>query len=164
MATGCARWWRTRRATSSSSPRACRTRCSTPATASPWWPWSPAPTRASGRTSSPTTGPAPASCRRSREKTAREKQRMLRYERVVPDAVREDAPLVVLMHGRGADRFDLAGLAPLIAPDAVVVTPEAPWPGAPWGYGPGWAWYRFLGRNLPEPESFAAAQEALAEF
>jgi phospholipase/carboxylesterase len=89
---------------------------------------------------------------------------MLKYERVVPDGVREDAPLVVLMHGRGSDRFDLAGLAPLIAPDAIVVTPEASWPGAPWGYGPGWAWYRFLGRNLPEPESFAASQEALAEF
>lgn len=89
---------------------------------------------------------------------------MLKYERVVPDGLSASAPLVVLMHGRGADRFDLLELAPLIAPHAVVVAPEAPWPGAPWGYGPGWAWYRFLGRNVPEPESFATSQEALAEL
>jgi len=89
---------------------------------------------------------------------------MLKYELAVPDGAREGAPLVVLMHGRGADRFDLLGLAPEIAPGAVVVTPEAPWPGMPWGYGPGWAWYRFLGGNRPEPESFAGAQRELAAF
>jgi len=89
---------------------------------------------------------------------------MLKYETAVPREVREGAPLVVLMHGRGSDRFDLLGLAPAIAPGAVVVTPEAPWPGLPWGYGPGWAWYRFLGGNRPEPESFETSQRALAAF
>jgi phospholipase/carboxylesterase len=34
----------------------------------------------------------------------------------------------------------------------------------PWGYGPGWAWYRFLGGDAPEPESFAASQAALGEL
>jgi phospholipase/carboxylesterase len=89
---------------------------------------------------------------------------MLRYELAVPGRAGEGAPLVVLMHGRGSDRFDLLGLAEEIAPGAVVVTPEAPWPGMPWGYGPGWAWYRFLGGNRPEPESFAGAQRELAAF
>jgi phospholipase/carboxylesterase len=89
---------------------------------------------------------------------------MLKYELEVPDGARDGAPLVVLMHGRGSDRFDLLGLAPAIAPGAVVVTPEAPWPGMPWGYGPGWAWYRFLGGNRPEPESFEASQRELAAF
>jgi phospholipase/carboxylesterase len=89
---------------------------------------------------------------------------MLKYERVVPEQVAEGMPLVVLMHGRGSDRFDLLGLAPVLAPEAVVVSAEAPWPGAPWGYGPGWAWYRFLGRNVPEPESFAGAQAELEAF
>src|ERR1700741_1594118 len=89
---------------------------------------------------------------------------MLKYETVVPAGAVDGAPLGVLMHGRGSDRFDLLGLAPQIAPGAVVVTPEAPWPGAPWGYGPGWAWYRFLGRTLPEPESFAGAQAELDAF
>ncbi|HEX6751425.1 MAG TPA: alpha/beta hydrolase-fold protein [Longimicrobium sp.] len=89
---------------------------------------------------------------------------MLKYETVIPPHVSDGAPLVVLMHGRGADRFDLVGLAPALAPDAVVVTPEAPWPGMPWGYGPGWAWYQFLGRNVPEPESFERSQADLAAF
>ena len=89
---------------------------------------------------------------------------MLRYEQAVPRDVKEGAPLVVLLHGRGSDRHDLLGLAPHVAPEAVVVTPEAPHSGLPWGYGPGWAWYQFLGRNVPEPESFEASQQALAEF
>jgi phospholipase/carboxylesterase len=89
---------------------------------------------------------------------------MLSYERALPAHARDGAPLVVLLHGRGADRFDLLGLAPALAPDAVVVTPQAPWPGMPWGYGPGWAWYRFLGDDRPEPESFDHAQRELASF
>ena len=89
---------------------------------------------------------------------------MLLYEEVVPPEARDGAPLVVLLHGRGADRYDLLNLAPHLAPGAVVVTPEAPHSGTPWGYGPGWAWYRFLGGNLPEPQSFEQSQQALAEF
>jgi phospholipase/carboxylesterase len=89
---------------------------------------------------------------------------MLVYEQAVPENVAEGAPLVVLLHGRGADRFDLLNLAPLIAPEAVVVTPQAPHPGAPWGYGPGWAWYRYLGGTTPEADSFEASQRLLAEF
>ncbi|HEX6371062.1 MAG TPA: alpha/beta fold hydrolase [Longimicrobium sp.] len=89
---------------------------------------------------------------------------MLKYEEVVPPEARDGAPLVVLLHGRGTDRFDLLNLAPLLAPGAVVVTPEAPHSGTPWGYGPGWAWYRYLGGNTPEPQSFEQSQQALAEF
>ncbi|WP_420129078.1 alpha/beta hydrolase [Longimicrobium sp.] len=89
---------------------------------------------------------------------------MLQYEQVVPPEARDGAPLVVLLHGRGADRFDLLSLAPHLAPGAVVVTPQAPHSGTPWGYGPGWAWYRYLGGNTPEPQSFEQSQQALAEF
>ena len=85
-------------------------------------------------------------------------------EQAIPEAVQDGAPLVVLLHGRGSDRFDLAGLAPHIAPGAVVITPQAPHSGLPWGYGPGWAWYRFLGRNRPESASFEASQIALGAF
>jgi phospholipase/carboxylesterase len=46
----------------------------------------------------------------------------------------------------------------------MVVTPRAPFPGAPWGYGPGWAWYRYIAEDRPEPESFAEAQEELADL
>ena len=89
---------------------------------------------------------------------------MLKHEQVVPQGARDGAPLLVLLHGRGTDRFDLLDLAPHLAPDGVVVTAEAPHPGAPWGYGPGWAWYRYLGANIPDPESFEASQDALAAF
>jgi phospholipase/carboxylesterase len=86
------------------------------------------------------------------------------FEVVVPAGAADGATLLVLLHGRGADRFDLLGLAPHLAPDAVVVTPQAPFPGAPWGYGPGWAWYRYLERDLPEPESFSRGQAAFDAF
>jgi phospholipase/carboxylesterase len=89
---------------------------------------------------------------------------MLKYEQRVPEDVREGAPLVVLLHGRGSDRHDLLSLAPHLAPDAVVVTPEAPHRGLLWGYGSGWAWYRFMGGNLPDADSFEKSQLALAEF
>src|SRR5690606_8729132 len=46
----------------------------------------------------------------------------------------------------------------------IIAAPQAPFPGAPWGYGPGWAWYRYLGQDRPESESFTASQEALGDF
>ncbi len=70
----------------------------------------------------------------------------------------------MLLHGRGSDEHDLLGLAPGLPADTILVAPRAPFPGAPWGYGSGWAWYRFLGRNRPEPASFTASLEALAEL
>jgi phospholipase/carboxylesterase len=80
---------------------------------------------------------------------------------IVAEGARDGAPVVLLLHGRGADEQDLAGLAAHLPAGAVVVLPRAPFPGAPWGYGPGWAWYRFLGGARPEPESFGASQDAL---
>ena len=67
-------------------------------------------------------------------------------------------PLVVLLHGRGSHEGDLFPLGRMLHPDATVVAPRAPFAGAPWGYGPGWAWYRFIGGTTPEPESFVAGQ------
>ena len=89
---------------------------------------------------------------------------MMHFERVVPDEVEDGAPVLVLLHGRGSDERDLMELGSMLAPNAIVVTPRAPFPGAPWGYGPGWAWYRFLGGNRPEPESFGASLAALDEL
>lgn len=76
----------------------------------------------------------------------------------------EGGPVVVLLHGRGADRKDLAGLRPHLPPNWTLVLPDAPFPGAPWGYGMGRAWYRFLGRNRPEPDSFEASLSAIDVF
>jgi phospholipase/carboxylesterase len=74
-----------------------------------------------------------------------------------PDAVQ----VLVLMHGRGANRHDLAGLRGPLPSDWHLVLPDAPHPGAPWGYGPGRAWYRFLGEDRPELESLQASMSEL---
>lgn len=71
-------------------------------------------------------------------------------------------PALVLMHGRGSDERDLFPLGRMIAPDATIVSIRAPFPAAPWGYGPGYAWYRYLGGTTPEAESFEWGQESLA--
>jgi len=89
---------------------------------------------------------------------------MLHFEKHVPVDARDGAPLLVLLHGRGSDEQDLMGLAPHLPPGLIVVSPRAPFAGAPWGYGSGWAWYRFLGEDRPEPESFEESQRALGDF
>ena len=89
---------------------------------------------------------------------------MLDFDQSIPDDVTDGAPLIVLLHGRGSHKGDLMGLRPALPAGAMVVTPQAPFPGAPWGYGDGWAWYRFLGGKTPEPQSFEAGQAALHEF
>jgi phospholipase/carboxylesterase len=86
---------------------------------------------------------------------------LLRYDQHIPANVSDGAPLFVLLHGRGSHKGDLMGLQPYLLPEAMIVAPEAPFPGAPWGYGEGWAWYRFGGRNRPEPESFDESQQQL---
>lgn len=88
----------------------------------------------------------------------------LEFELDVPDGVAEGAPLIVLLHGRGSDRFDLLGLRRGLPAEAIIVTPQAPFPGADWGYGGGWAWYRYIGDDRPEPESFEESQTALGDF
>lgn len=89
---------------------------------------------------------------------------MLTYEARIPDHPRTDAPLIVLLHGRGSNRHDLFSLASHMPADAIVVSPEAPFAAAPWGYGPGSAWYQFLGGNRPEPNSFSSSLQELATF
>ena len=89
---------------------------------------------------------------------------MLEYEVRMPADARADARLIVLLHGRGANRHDLFSLASQLPRDAIVVAPEAPFAAAPWGYGPGSAWYQFLGGNRPEPNSFATSLQQLQSF
>ncbi len=89
---------------------------------------------------------------------------MLKYEARIPDDASDDALLVLLLHGRGSNRHDLFSLAQHMPADTIVIAPEAPFPAAPWGYGPGSAWYQFLGGNRPEPESFATSLQSLEDF
>lgn len=89
---------------------------------------------------------------------------MLHYISRIPDNAADGAPLIVLLHGRGSNEDDLMGLAPHLRDDAIIISPRAPFPGAPWGYGPGWAWYRFLSGTTPEPQSFEEGQQQLSAF
>jgi phospholipase/carboxylesterase len=88
----------------------------------------------------------------------------LEYEIRPPKTPTESSQLIVLMHGRGASRFDLLPLADQFPDDATLLFPEAPFDAASWGYGAGSAWYRFMGRNRPEPDSFSQSLDELAEF
>lgn len=76
----------------------------------------------------------------------------------------EGSPTVVLLHGRGSDMYDLLQLGPLLPPSWTLVTPRAPHPGAPWGYGPGWAWYRYVAEDRVVEETLAESLERLEEF
>lgn len=86
---------------------------------------------------------------------------MLETRTRVPDGAGAGTPVVILMHGRGADFDDLVPLGRAFPGDVALVFPRAPHPGAPWGYGPGRAWYRYEGRDRPEAESFRSSQAAL---
>lgn len=89
---------------------------------------------------------------------------MLETQVVQPGDAGDGTPVIVLLHGRGADENDLVPLASRLAEGAALVLPRAPHPGMPWGYGPGWAWYRYEGEDRPEVESFRASQAALGEL
>jgi len=89
---------------------------------------------------------------------------MLTYKAVLPTNPRAGAPVLLLLHGRGSDEHDLATLIPHLMPEAMGLSLRAPFPGEPWGYGPGWAWYEYMGRNRPEPEGFSKSLEALDEL
>lgn len=87
---------------------------------------------------------------------------MLEYRIAQEDDAAET--VVVLLHGRGADADDMLGLQRGLPSSWAVVAPRAPFPAAAWGYGPGRAWYRYLGEDRPEPEGFATSLAQLDEF
>jgi phospholipase/carboxylesterase len=69
--------------------------------------------------------------------------------------------VLILMHGRGASRKDLAALRGRLPRAWHVIVPDAPHPAEQWGYGPGYAWYRFLGDDRPDSISLS---ESLSEL
>lgn len=68
----------------------------------------------------------------------------LEYRQRVPDGADTESPTLVLLHGRGADETDLLNLWPHLPDGMILVAPRAPFPASAWGYGPGWAWYRYI--------------------
>lgn len=80
------------------------------------------------------------------------------------DASADGSTVVVLLHGRGSDKSDLMGLQPMLPADWTVVTPEAPFPSAPWGYGPGSAWYHYVEDDRVVPETLEQSLGTLDTF
>ncbi|MCW3001192.1 MAG: phospholipase/Carboxylesterase [Conexibacter sp.] len=78
-------------------------------------------------------------------------------------AAEDAAGLLILHHGRGADEHDLLGLADVLDPEQRlhVVTPRAPLtiPGSPGNH-----WYLVPRVGYPDPDSFHAARQRLADF
>jgi phospholipase/carboxylesterase len=81
-----------------------------------------------------------------------------------PDAAADGATVAVLLHGRGSHKGDLQGLQPLLPGAWTVVTPEAPFPSAPWGYGAGSAWYRYVDEDRVVPETLDQSLDKLDRF
>lgn len=82
---------------------------------------------------------------------------------VSPDTDAE-LPMVLVLHGRGADMNDLADLASVLAEPGTVrfVFANAPRPFEPYpGMSFGWTWFDGW---PPEPESVAASREILKTF
>ena len=89
---------------------------------------------------------------------------MLLFDRHMPDDARDGLSLLVLLHGRGSHRGDLQALRPHIPRGWGLITPQAPHPGHPWGYGPGWAWYRYVAEDQVDPQSLAKGLAELTAF
>ncbi len=95
---------------------------------------------------------------------ARDGGGLLDYDLTVPDGTGTGATVAVLLHGRGSDKRDLQGLVPVFPADWVLVTPQAPFAGAEWNYGPGWAWYRYLDGDRVVTETLDESLSKLGAF
>jgi phospholipase/carboxylesterase len=73
----------------------------------------------------------------------------------------EHHPLLVLLHGRGADEEDLASLAEEIDGRFLVVSPRAPFP---FQFGGGFTWYEFDTAGTPDPVMFRNSYDSLLQF
>jgi len=89
---------------------------------------------------------------------------LLDFDRTVPEGCGDDATVAVLLHGRGSHMGDLQALGPVLPAQWALVTPQAPYPGSDWGYGPGWAWYRYVREDHVVQETLESSLGALDEF
>jgi phospholipase/carboxylesterase len=86
----------------------------------------------------------------------------LKYVEAVPDDEPSDLPLIVAIHGRGADATDLAGLASELFPESYRwVLPQGPRPVNLGGGYTGWAWYE-LGEQ--QAETVVHSRDILMSF
>ena len=89
---------------------------------------------------------------------------MLEFQRHLPSGAGDGSPVAVLLHGRGSHMGDLQALRDHLPDGMALLTPQAPHPGLPWGYGMGWAWYRHLGGDRVDASTLDRSIEALDGF
>ncbi|MDY0910273.1 alpha/beta hydrolase [Microbacterium sp. CFBP9034] len=80
----------------------------------------------------------------------------------VSAAEREDRPLLVLLHGYGADERDLFGLIPYLPDEFVIAAVRAPL--APPFPAPGYSWYPIEGLESRDAAHVTAAATRLIEW
>ena len=88
----------------------------------------------------------------------------LEYDLSLPEGVADGAMVAVLLHGRGSHKGDLQALGPVLPEGWALVTPQAPYAGPEWDYGPGWAWYRYVEEDRVVPETLDGSLELLDGF
>jgi phospholipase/carboxylesterase len=89
---------------------------------------------------------------------------MLLFDKHLPAGAADGLPVMVLLHGRGSHRGDLQALFPVLPQGWALITPQGPHPGHPWGYGPGWAWYRYIAEDRVDEATLQPSLDALAAF
>jgi phospholipase/carboxylesterase len=90
--------------------------------------------------------------------------RMLELDVSPAPRASESTTVAVLLHGRGSDKNDLQGLRPQLPEDWTLVTPRAPFPGEPWGYGKGYAWYRYIEEDRLDADTLLESLSLLDDF
>lgn len=75
---------------------------------------------------------------------------------------RSGRPVLVLLHGYGADERDLFGLVPYLPPEFVIAAPRAPL-SPPWP-SPGSSWYPIDDLNGRDPAHITAAASGFLEW
>ena len=79
----------------------------------------------------------------------------------LPVSAGKNFPIIIAMHGRGADENDLAtAVLALEIPDCILVTPRAPF-AFPYG---GYAWYGSDQEGVPDQESLRTSLGLLQKF
>src|SRR5437867_1609111 len=84
----------------------------------------------------------------------------IHYVSAAPAGLAEDAPLIIALHGRGADAMDLSGLAAEVGAGKYRwIFPQGPRPVPLGGGAVGWAWY-----EIGEDATVVEAREQLVAF
>src|SRR5512137_1636155 len=71
------------------------------------------------------------------------------------------APLLILLHGRGANEDDLLGLAEYLDDRLFIVSARAPFP---FQFGGGFTWYDLEEVGKPEPAMFRKSYDKVRQF